>query len=111
VRGPGKRALEYTRRRGNVWQRRFYDFVVFSENKRVEKLRYMHRNPVQRGLVLGAPTVVVEQLSPLRLRRTRPSSGSVQPEKRSFASAKYPDPHRHRGPPVKTATGGASRSR
>jgi hypothetical protein len=30
----------------------FYDFVVFTEKKRVEKLRYMHRNPVQRGLVL-----------------------------------------------------------
>jgi putative transposase len=37
---------------GHVWQRRFYDFVVWSEAKRVEKLRYMHRNPVQRGLVL-----------------------------------------------------------
>lgn len=37
---------------GHVWQRRFYDFVVFSEKKRVEKLRYMHRNPVVRGLVL-----------------------------------------------------------
>ena len=37
---------------GRVWQRRFYDFVVFTEKKRVEKLRYMHRNPVQRGLVL-----------------------------------------------------------
>jgi putative transposase len=36
---------------GHVWQRRFYDFVVFSEKKRVEKLRYMHRNPVLRGLV------------------------------------------------------------
>ncbi len=31
---------------------RFYDLVVFSEKKRVEKLRYMHRNPVKRGLVL-----------------------------------------------------------
>jgi putative transposase len=30
---------------GHVWQRRFYDFVVFTEKKRVEKLRYMHRNP------------------------------------------------------------------
>jgi putative transposase len=30
----------------------FYDSVVFAEKKRVEKLRYMHRNPVQRGLVL-----------------------------------------------------------
>jgi putative transposase len=37
---------------GHVWQHRFYDFVVFSEKKRVEKLRYMHRNPVVRGLVL-----------------------------------------------------------
>ena len=37
---------------GHVWQPRFYDFVVFTEKKRVEKLRYMHRNPVQRGLVL-----------------------------------------------------------
>jgi putative transposase len=26
--------------------------VVFNEKKRVEKLRYMHRNPIQRGLVL-----------------------------------------------------------
>lgn len=37
--------------RGRIWQPRFYDFVVFSEKKRVEKLRYMHRNPVKRGLV------------------------------------------------------------
>lgn len=36
----------------HVCQRRFYDFVVFTEKKRVEKLRYMHRNPVKRGLVL-----------------------------------------------------------
>jgi len=35
----------------HVWQHRFYDFVVFTEKKRVEKLRYMHRNPVARGLV------------------------------------------------------------
>jgi putative transposase len=26
--------------------------VVFSEQKRVEKLRYTHRNPVKRGLVV-----------------------------------------------------------
>jgi putative transposase len=35
----------------HVWQRRFYDFHVGSERKRVEKLRYMHRNPVKDGLV------------------------------------------------------------
>jgi putative transposase len=33
------------------WQRRYYDFNVNSELKTVEKLRYMHRNPVNRGLV------------------------------------------------------------
>ena len=33
------------------WLPRYYDFNVFSHNKRVEKLKYMHRNPVTRGLV------------------------------------------------------------
>ena len=33
------------------WQARFYDFNVWTTKKRVEKLRYMHRNPVKRGLV------------------------------------------------------------
>jgi putative transposase len=35
----------------HFWQRRFYDFNVWSAHKRIEKLRYMHRNPVKRGLV------------------------------------------------------------
>ena len=33
------------------WQARYYDFNVHNEDKRVEKLRYMHRNPQKRGLV------------------------------------------------------------
>jgi putative transposase len=33
------------------WQARYYDFNVWTEKKRIEKLRYMHRNPVARGLV------------------------------------------------------------
>ena len=33
------------------WQTRFYDFNVWTEEKRIEKLRYIHRNPVKRGLV------------------------------------------------------------
>jgi putative transposase len=33
------------------WQARFYDFNVWTEKKRIEKLRYIHRNPVERGLV------------------------------------------------------------
>jgi len=34
------------------WQARYYDFLEHNEEKRVEKLRYMHRNPVVRGLVI-----------------------------------------------------------
>ncbi|MFY9940374.1 MAG: transposase [Silvibacterium sp.] len=33
------------------WQTRYYDFNVFTHNKRIEKLKYMHRNPATRGLV------------------------------------------------------------
>jgi putative transposase len=33
------------------WQARYYDFNVWSEKKFVEKRRYIHRNPVARGLV------------------------------------------------------------
>jgi hypothetical protein len=33
---------------------RYYDFNVTSEKKVIEKLRYIHRNPVMRGLV-GSP--------------------------------------------------------
>ena len=33
------------------WQTRYYDFNVFTRPKQVQKLRYMHRNPVKRGLV------------------------------------------------------------
>ena len=33
------------------WEPRYYDFNVWSEAKRIEKLRYIHRNPVRRGLV------------------------------------------------------------
>ena len=35
----------------HIWQKRFYDFNVWTARKRVEKLLYMHRNPVTRGLV------------------------------------------------------------
>jgi len=36
------------------WQARSYDFKVWTTKKRVEKLRYMHRNPLKRGSA-GAP--------------------------------------------------------
>jgi len=33
------------------WEPRFYDFNVWSLRKKIEKLNYMHMNPVKRGLV------------------------------------------------------------
>jgi putative transposase len=41
-----KRRPEYP-----FWLSRYYDFNVFTYDKRTEKLRYIHRNPVMRGLV------------------------------------------------------------
>jgi putative transposase len=62
--GFARRALAQLRRRRNpaqaalfeeksthIWQKRYYDFNVWSRRKLVEKLRYIHRNPVERGLV------------------------------------------------------------
>ena len=40
-------------RPAHVWQHRFYDFNVWTEHKRIEKLRYIHRNPVKRGLAVA----------------------------------------------------------
>jgi len=57
------------------WQARFYDFNVFTERKRIEKLRYIHRNPVERGLV-SSPEEALEQFSMVSVRRGR--SGADQ---------------------------------
>jgi len=37
--------------RPRFWQLNYYDFNVFTQPKFTEKLRYMHRNPVKRGLI------------------------------------------------------------
>ena len=50
-RDPRQRELFGEQARRAFWQARFYDFNVWSTKKRVEKLRYMHRNPVKRRLV------------------------------------------------------------
>jgi putative transposase len=44
--GPPRSSVQH-----HVWQKRFYDFNVWTEEKRIEKLRYINRNPVTRGLV------------------------------------------------------------
>ena len=40
-----KLSVTLRRHKRPFWQARYYDFNVFTEDKRVEKLRYMHRNP------------------------------------------------------------------
>jgi len=45
---PGVEGAKSSKR---FWQARFYDFNIWTEHKRIEKLRYIHRNPVRRGLV------------------------------------------------------------
>ena len=42
---------QFVHRPQHVWQARYFDFNVRTTKKRVEKLRYLHRNPVKRGLV------------------------------------------------------------
>ena len=61
--GFARRVLAAERRRSNaqpplfdfcpdrIWQARYYDLNISTAKKRVEKLRYLHRNPVKRGLV------------------------------------------------------------
>jgi len=46
-----KQRFSRTRKEEFVWEPRFHDFNVFTERKRIEKLRYMHRNPATAGLV------------------------------------------------------------
>lgn len=46
-----KQRFSRTRQEEFVWEPRYHDFNVYSDDKRVEKLRYMHRNPVKAGLV------------------------------------------------------------
>jgi putative transposase len=51
---PGQLLLPFSRMATDAaafWQRRFYDFNVWSAEKLREKLEYMHANPVKRKLV------------------------------------------------------------
>ncbi len=46
------------------WQKRFYDFNVYSAAKRREKVEYMHRNPVMRRYAIrGAESVEAARLA------------------------------------------------
>jgi putative transposase len=51
VLGSLKRSVSKKLPEAPFWLPRYHDFNVFSPAKRLEKLRYLHRNPVARGLV------------------------------------------------------------
>ena len=46
-----KLSVSVRSRKRPFWQAHYYDFNVSNHEKFVEKLRYIHRNPVKRGLV------------------------------------------------------------
>jgi putative transposase len=86
----------FDREPNHVWQARFYDFTVWSERKRVEKLRYMHRNPLKRGLVLepqqwrlsSCPWYALGEMGPVKL-----NDGTVmQLRMRKPAASALPSP-------------------
>ena len=73
-----------------IWQSRYHDFNVRTGKKIAEKLHYMHRNPVKRGLVASSElrqwssfrvyafleqgTVRVNEWGVLKLKRKNPTS-------------------------------------
>jgi putative transposase len=46
-----KLSVAVQREQRPFWQARYYDFNVFTTQKHIEKLKYIHRKPVTRGLV------------------------------------------------------------
>ena len=78
----------------HVWQARFYDFVVYTKKKRMEKLRYIHQNPVRRGLVLEAGQWrwssfrdYAGEAGPVLVNEPLPAGMRVRPITRSDSSA------------------------
>jgi putative transposase len=49
LKGESSKLLKGSREK--FWQTRYYDFNTFTTGKFVEKIQYIHRNPVTRGLV------------------------------------------------------------
>jgi len=66
------------------WQPRYYDFNVYSESKRIEKLTYIHLNPVRRGLVIKPEQWKWSSF----LHHATGATGTVEIESRWTASAR-----------------------
>ncbi len=46
-----KQRFSRTRTETEVWEERYYDFNIYTRHKHIEKINYIHHNPVKRGLV------------------------------------------------------------
>ena len=49
-----RRINENLNRKGSLWQKNFYDYILDTEEKLTTKVRYIEANPVRRGLVSKA---------------------------------------------------------
>ena len=74
------------------WQRRFYDFNVWSDRKVREKLDYMHRNPVQRKLVMHPKDWPWSSWSHYEKGETGPIRIDILGEEKSPATSPKPKP-------------------
>ena len=41
----------YMRKRSGIWQKRYYEHTIRNEKDMLEKLQYMHQNPVKHSYV------------------------------------------------------------
>ena len=60
------------------WQKRYYDRNLCTHDDMVEVLRYMHRNPVKRGLVDEPGGLAVVELPELCLGRDWPGRSGFE---------------------------------
>jgi hypothetical protein len=81
------------------WLPRYFDFNVWSEDKRVEKLRYMHRNPARNeawsndrktGCGAVSATMLREWRARLKSNRSGRRGSGNSPGARSLSQVKFP---------------------
>jgi hypothetical protein len=100
----------------HFWQKRYYDFNVRDHRQFMEKLRYIHRNPVKRGLCerpedwRGAAFATMPRASKdaWRLNRNRLPESASEPQRNSVrqwnfypteAKSRLESATRHLAPP------------
>ncbi|MGI9101424.1 MAG: REP-associated tyrosine transposase [Terriglobales bacterium] len=91
----------------HLWQKRYYDFNVWSARKRLEKLHYMHQNPVRRGLVQSPELWVWSSYRAYAFGEAGPVKLNDWPEIWLSARLKTGKVEGSRTHPSKTAKGGA----